>query len=92
MNNIPYPLLTRKQVEDYLIYHCPLLRSTPADTLYVLSYSQLEWNPFMVKFQTDVTVFTVIHENPWRAYQDLSWDIHQDRSARSYITNLYYNS
>jgi hypothetical protein len=97
MNKTPYPLLTRKQVEDYLIYHCPLLRSTPADTDYWFTDQQMRDHPFMVEFELKhstsfIRTFVSVQSSPWRAYNKLAEMVWRDINALPYITNLYYNS
>jgi hypothetical protein len=89
MNITPHPLLTRKQVEDYLIYHCPLLQSTPADVCYMYDTHKY---PFLVQFKTSDHDFSSVQKTPWQAYSVLADMVWRDIRALPYITNLYYNS
>jgi|ERR1044072_1499776 hypothetical protein len=85
-------LITLEQIEDYLIYHCPLLRTTPMDTHYSLTNQQLKEHPFMVRFSTDTAIFTAIGTSPWECYRELAEMLYDSIGVHEYITELYYLS
>src|ERR1044072_5722090 len=85
-------LITREQIENYLIYHCPLLRTTPMDVHHSLTPQQLKEYPFMVRFSTDTAIFTAIGTTPWECYRELAEMLYDSIGVHEYITELYYLS
>lgn len=78
-----YPLLTRSQIEHWLIYHIPLKE---------LNTSAGYWFPFRVTYQSKKHFAGSIHETPWQAYREVAQFLYMEPSAREELTNLYYNS
>jgi hypothetical protein len=83
-------LLTKAQVLDYLIHHCPLQQSE----LTAGSYTP-DTTPFRVVFEAR---YHFIHEmisiqsTPWAAYQVLADMVWRDMDVLPYITELYHKA
>lgn len=85
-------LITLQQIEDWVIYHCPLQPTQQiVAQLFKLKASDypftvtLGLDGFDVNFQTsDAT--------PWKAYRALAEMIYDNPTARTVLTREYYRS
>lgn len=79
-------LITLRQLEDWLIYHCPLQRA---------AHWNMKNSPFKVEVQTDhpgVVGCICYHETPWEAYAGLARIVYGHEPTLEYVTRMYYQS
>lgn len=91
-------LITLRQLEDWLIYHCPLQKSTRDIHYEAKAHGMKDCTasrmPFMVKLDCIglFLEFTAVHGTPWQTYRELAKLIWKDTRGCRYVTDLYHKS
>lgn len=85
-------LITLRQLEDWLIYHCPL-QPTQREVAKLFN-AKISDYPFTVTFgHSKLGInFQASDATPWKAYRELAKMLYKDPTALPVMTDLYYQS